>query len=63
MLLNSTTSLKGSVTRNFQFIHLVSNAGTTLPTDLWVPSTYRVKPQLSWLYATGLFQKFQEQRI
>jgi len=57
--LNSTTSLKGSVTRNLQFIHLVSNAGTTLPTDLWVPSTFRVKPQLSWLYATGIFKNFR----
>ena len=57
--LNSTTSLKGSVTRNLQFIHLVSNSGTTLPTDLWVPSTFRVKPQLSWLYAGGLFKNFK----
>lgn len=54
--LNATTSLKASVTRNLQFIHLVSNAGTTLPTDLWVPSTFRVKPQLSWLYAAGVFK-------
>ncbi|HEY6955365.1 MAG TPA: TonB-dependent receptor [Flavisolibacter sp.] len=58
--LNSTTSLKGSVTRNLQFIHLVSNSGTTLPTDLWVPSTFRVKPQLSWLYAAGLFKNFKD---
>jgi hypothetical protein len=56
--LNATTSLKASVTRNLQFIHLVSNAASTLPTDLWVPSTFRVKPQLSWLYATGIFKNF-----
>jgi hypothetical protein len=56
--LNVTTSLKGSVTRNLQFIHLVSNAGTTLPTDLWVPSTFRVKPQISWQYAGGVFKNF-----
>ncbi len=53
-------SVKGSISRNFQYIHLVSNAGTTLPTDLWVPSTYRVKPQESWLYALGLFKNFQD---
>lgn len=58
--LNDETSLKGSVTRNLQYIHLVSNAGTTLPTDLWVPSTYRVKPQISWLYALGLFKNFKD---
>jgi hypothetical protein len=58
--LNPTTSLKTSVTRNLQFIHLVSNAGSTLPTDLWVPSTFRVKPQLSWQYAAGLFKNFKD---
>lgn len=55
---NATTSIKASVTRNLQYIHLVSNAGTTLPTDLWVPSTFRVQPQKSWLYAAGLFKNF-----
>ncbi|MFN8248161.1 MAG: TonB-dependent receptor [Ferruginibacter sp.] len=53
------TSIKASVTRNLQYIHLVSNAGTTLPTDLWVPSTYKVKPQISWLYAAGIFKNFR----
>ena len=57
---NTTTSIKASVTRNLQFIHLVSNSGTTLPTDLWVPSTFRVKPQISWQYAAGLFKNFKD---
>lgn len=57
--INEQTSIKASVTRNLQYIHLVSNAGTTLPTDLWVPSTYLVKPQKSWLYAAGLFKNFK----
>jgi outer membrane receptor protein involved in Fe transport len=58
--LNNETSLKASVTRNLQYIHLVSNSGTTLPTDLWVPSTYKVKPQISWQYAAGLFKNFSD---
>ncbi len=58
--INDETSLKGSVTRNLQYIHLVSNSGTTLPTDIWVPSTYKVKPQISWLYAAGLFKNFKD---
>jgi hypothetical protein len=57
---NDETSVKASVTRNLQYIHLVSNAGTTLPTDIWVPSTYTVKPQISWLYAAGLFKNFKD---
>lgn len=56
--LNNTSSIKASVTRNLQYIHLVSNAGTTLPTDIWVPSTYRVMPQDGWLYAAGYFKNF-----
>lgn len=56
--LNNEQSLKASVSRNFQFIHLVSNAGTSLPTDLWVPSTYKVKPQISWQYSAGYFRNF-----
>jgi hypothetical protein len=58
--LNDETSLKAAVTRNLQYIHLVSNAGTTLPTDVWVPSTYRVKPQISWQYALGLFKNWKD---
>ena len=58
--LDDNTSIKGSVTRNLQYIHLVSNAGTTLPTDIWVPSTYRVRPQISWLYALGLYKNFNQ---
>ena len=30
--LNDETSIKTSITRNLQYIHLVSNSGTTLPT-------------------------------
>jgi hypothetical protein len=56
--LDDVTSVKASVSRNFQFIHLVSNASSTLPTDLWVPSTFRVKPQISWQYAAGIFKNF-----
>ena len=58
--LDDETSIKGSVSRNRQYIHLVSNSGTTLPTDVWVPSTFRVKPQLSWQYAAGFFKNFND---
>ncbi len=56
--INDETSLKAAVSRNYQYIHLVSNSGNTLPTDLWVPSTYLVKPQISWQYAAGFFKNF-----
>lgn len=58
--INEEMSVKAAVARNLQYIHLVSNAGSTLPTDLWVPSTYRVKPQISWQYSVGLFRNFKD---
>ncbi|MFZ9387316.1 MAG: TonB-dependent receptor [Chitinophagaceae bacterium] len=58
--LNDETSLKAAVSRNYQYIHLVSNSGNTLPTDLWVPSTYLVRPQISWQYAAGFFRNFSD---
>jgi hypothetical protein len=58
--INEETSLKAGVARNLQYIHLVSNAGSTLPTDLWVPSTYRVKPQISLQYSAGLFKNYSD---
>ncbi|HJV18305.1 MAG TPA: TonB-dependent receptor [Sediminibacterium sp.] len=58
--LNETQSLKLGLTRNLQYIHLVTNSGSTLPTDLWVPSTLRVQPQISWQYAAGYFRNFKD---
>lgn len=58
--INEESSLKASVTKNYQYIHLVSNAGTTLPTDLWVPSTYQVKPEIAWQYDLGYFRNFRD---
>lgn len=57
---SSNSSIKAAVTRNLQYIHLVTNAGTTLPTDLWVPSTLHVKPQIGWQYAVGYFRNFKQ---
>lgn len=59
-LLTETSSLKASVTLNNQYIHLVSNSTSTLPTDIWLPSSLLVKPQKSWQYAIGYFKNFAE---
>ena len=61
--LNDETSLKAAITNNYQYIHLVTNAGSTLPTDLWVPSTYVVRPQKSWMYSAGIFKNFRDNRF
>jgi hypothetical protein len=53
-LLNDNWSLKASYTRMTQFIHLLTNAGLGLPTDLWVPATRRVAPQRADQVALGI---------
>lgn len=57
-LLSNQQSIKGSITRSAQYLHLVSNSTSTLPADVWVPSTQRIKPQLGWQYAAGYFHNF-----
>ncbi len=56
--LNDVSSVKASWTLNRQYVHLVSSNGTTLPTDLWVPSSVLVKPQLGYQYAVGYFRNW-----
>ena len=53
-------SLKASVARMTQYIHLLNNVGIGLPTDLWVPSTENVGPQRSWQGALGVTHEFAD---
>jgi hypothetical protein len=41
-----------------QFINLLAFEGVGLPTDLWLPTTARIKPQESWQIATGFAKTF-----
>nr|WKN35849.1 TonB-dependent receptor [Tunicatimonas sp. TK19036] len=52
-LVNESLSLKASYVQMAQFIHLLTNSGIGLPTDLWVPATDRVRPQRSQQVAIG----------
>lgn len=47
-------ALKGSIIGATQYIHLVNNSGASLPTDIWYPSTARVRPQRTWQGAAGI---------
>ncbi|MDX1940075.1 MAG: TonB-dependent receptor [Saprospiraceae bacterium] len=53
-IINPELSFKASYARMYQYLHLVANSGVTLPTDIWYPSTDRVKPQRSDQLALGL---------
>jgi len=58
--LNSSTSIKASYTQNYQNLHMASYTSVSLPTDLWVPSSDIVKPEMATQYSVGLFKNFHK---
>lgn len=56
--INSLNSIKASVMVANQYLSLASNSGTTLPTDVWVPSSLLVDPQRGTQYSAGYFRNF-----
>ncbi len=54
-------AVKASYAKMNQYIHLLSSSGVGLPTDLWVSSTDRLKPQVSQQYAAGIAKDFLDQ--
>lgn len=58
--LNANSSLKASYNRNLQYLHLLSNNTTATPTDIWVPSSKNVKPQIADQVALGYFRNFKD---
>lgn len=52
-LLTADWSLKAAYARTTQYVHLLTNSGIGLPTDLWVPATAKVKPQLAQQLSLG----------
>jgi hypothetical protein len=56
-------SAKASYAQMNQYVHLLSNTGIGLPTDLWVPTTARVAPQQSRQVAAGLAKDFTERGL
>ena len=59
-LIDSTTSIKASATLNYQFMHQISIATISLPTDVWMPSTDLLKPQTVLQFSLGAFKNFHQ---
>jgi outer membrane cobalamin receptor len=53
-LLSRDLSLKASYAQMAQYIHLLTNVGIGLPTDLWVPATATIGPEHSHITSAGL---------
>ena len=55
--LSDNTALKAGYARNVQNLHLLSNSAASSPTDLYVPTTNNVKPELADQLSGGYFRK------
>ncbi len=57
-MLNEFSSIKISYDRNVQNLHLLSNSTSTNPTDLWIPSSNNVKPEIADQFSIGYYRNF-----
>ncbi len=61
--IDSSTSLKANYTRTYQYVQLLSNTTTASPTDLWVPASLNVKPQIADQIALGFYKNFSDNKF
>ncbi len=62
-MLKKDLSFKASYAMMNQYLHLLTGTGISLPTDLWVPTTKKVKPQQSQQVAMGFAKDWQEKNL
>jgi hypothetical protein len=60
--LNQNSSLKTSYSRNVQNLHLLSNSTGGNPTDLWIPSSNNVKPEIADQISAGYYRNVSQNR-
>lgn len=60
VLISDNCALKLSYSRMKQYIHLLTSSRITFPTDLWVPATDKVNPQISDQISLGAVYNFAE---
>jgi hypothetical protein len=51
--------VKVSYTRTTQNLHLLSNSTSSNPTDVWIPSSNNVKPEIADQVSAGYFRNFR----
>lgn len=59
-IINESNSVKLGYNRIFQYIHQLSNTTTSSPTDVWVPTSNNVKPQIGDQIAAGYYKNFKK---
>lgn len=58
--LTDASSLKLSYTRTTQNLHLLSNSTSSNPTDVWIPSSNNVKPEIADQVSVGYYRNFND---
>ena len=51
---------KASFATMAQYVNLLSSEALSLPTDLWVPATARIRPQRAWQAAAGVARTWRD---
>jgi len=62
-LLSQDWAIKFSYVHMQQYVQLLSNSGSGIPIDLWLPTTSRVPPQKAWQAAVGVAHLFDKEAI
>jgi hypothetical protein len=58
--LNELNSIKASYNRNVQNFHLIANAQISSPTDVWLPSSNNIRPEIADQYAIGFYKNSKQ---
>jgi TonB dependent receptor/CarboxypepD_reg-like domain/TonB-dependent Receptor Plug Domain len=58
--LTDNSSIKASYARTTQNLHLLSNSTSSNPTDVWVPNTNNVKPEIGDQVSLGYYRNLKE---
>lgn len=58
--IDGNSSIKSAYTRTCQFVHLIQGSTISLPTDYWMPSSNKTKPQTCSQVSVGYFRNFKE---
>lgn len=58
-IINNKSSFKLMYGRNVQNLHLISNSTSGNPTDLWIPSSNNVNPEIADQFSLGYFRNFK----
>jgi hypothetical protein len=61
--LRKDLAFKASYALMNQYVHLLTNTGLGLPTDLWVPTTDKIAPQQSQQIAAGFAKDFDKKGL